>query len=74
MFKTLIAELDGGELAVAVVPVPKQLDFKLLSASAGAKKAAMADQKAAGDLVRLGPPRQSPCKPDLLVNPPAAPG
>jgi Cys-tRNA(Pro)/Cys-tRNA(Cys) deacylase len=42
VFKTLMAELDTGELVVAIVPVSAKLDLKLLAAALGAKKAAMA--------------------------------
>ena len=43
MFKTLVATVDGGALAVGVVPVSRQLDLKALAAAVGGKKAAMAD-------------------------------
>ena len=46
VFKTLIADVDGG-LTVGVVPVTAQLDLKALAAAAGGKKAAMADVTAA---------------------------
>lgn len=42
VFKTLMAELDTGELIVAVVPVSGMLDLKLLASACGAKKATMA--------------------------------
>src|SRR4051794_25689681 len=42
LFKTLIAEVDGG-LTVAVVPVSSSLDLKALAGAAGGKRAAMAD-------------------------------
>ena len=42
VFKTLVAELAGGELVVAVVPVTGTLDLGRLAAAAGAKSAAMA--------------------------------
>ena len=41
VFKTLIADVDGG-LTVGVVPVTSQLDLKALAAAVGGKKAAMA--------------------------------
>tara|TARA_Y100001970_G_scaffold53199_1_gene67282 strand:- start:1965 stop:2444 length:480 start_codon:yes stop_codon:yes gene_type:complete len=43
VFKTLLAELQNGEIVVAVVPVTSLLDLKALSKVAGAKKAKMAD-------------------------------
>jgi Cys-tRNA(Pro)/Cys-tRNA(Cys) deacylase len=46
VFKTLIADVDGG-LTVGVVPVAAQLDLKALAAAAGGRKAAMADVTAA---------------------------
>jgi len=45
VFKTLVA--DAGGLVVAVVPVPAHLDLKALAAALGAKRAEMADPKAA---------------------------
>lgn len=42
VFKTLVAA-SGRELFVAVVPVERHLDLKLLAKAAGVKKAAMAD-------------------------------
>jgi Cys-tRNA(Pro)/Cys-tRNA(Cys) deacylase len=47
VFKTLIASLSSGDLVVAVIPVVTRLDLKALAAAAGAKKAVMADPKAA---------------------------
>jgi Cys-tRNA(Pro)/Cys-tRNA(Cys) deacylase len=44
VFKTLVAQLDDRELAVAVVPVAKKLNLKLFAKACGAKKAAMADK------------------------------
>lgn len=42
VYKTLVAELDKTQLVVAVLPVNKQLNLKLLAKAAGAKKAEMA--------------------------------
>ena len=42
VFKTLLADVDGG-LVVAVVPVPARLDLKALAAAVGGKRAVMAD-------------------------------
>ena len=39
VFKTLIAQLNSGELVVAVVPVSGTLDLRALAAAAGAKSA-----------------------------------
>jgi len=47
VFKTLIAQLNSGELAVAVVPVSSTLDLRALAAAAGAKSAVMAPPQAA---------------------------
>ena len=46
VFKTLVVALDGGELAVAIVPVTALLNMKHVARAAGAKKAAMADKQA----------------------------
>jgi Cys-tRNA(Pro)/Cys-tRNA(Cys) deacylase len=46
LFKTLIAEVDGG-LVVAVVPVTGELDLKALAHAVGGKRAALADRAAA---------------------------
>ena len=43
IYKTLLAELDDGELAVAVLPVLRKLNTKLLAKALGRKKAKMAD-------------------------------
>ena len=42
VFKTLLANVDGQKLVVAVVPVTAQLDLKALAAAAGGRKAEMA--------------------------------
>jgi len=46
VFKTLVAEVDGG-LVVGVVPVTGELDLKALAQAAGGKRAVMADRAAA---------------------------
>ncbi|GIF19392.1 Cys-tRNA(Pro)/Cys-tRNA(Cys) deacylase [Actinoplanes tereljensis] len=46
VFKTLVAEVDGG-LVVAVVPVTGEVDLKALAAAAGGKRAAMAERAVA---------------------------
>ncbi len=47
VFKTLVAAVDGGSLAVGVVPVHRHLDLKALAAAVGGKKAVMAEITAA---------------------------
>jgi Cys-tRNA(Pro)/Cys-tRNA(Cys) deacylase len=47
VFKTLVAQLNSGELVVAVVPVSGTLDLRTLAAAASAKSAAMALPQAA---------------------------
>lgn len=47
VFKTLVAAVDGGALAVGVVPVHRQLDLKALAAAVGGKKAVLAEVAAA---------------------------
>ncbi len=47
VFKTLVAAVDGGTLAVGVIPVHRQLDLKALAAAVGGKKAVMAEVTAA---------------------------
>jgi Cys-tRNA(Pro)/Cys-tRNA(Cys) deacylase len=47
VFKTLVAAVDGGTLAVGVIPVHRQLDLKALAAAVGGKRAAMAEVTAA---------------------------
>lgn len=43
VFKTLVVELSGGSLAVAVLPVPAKLSLKAAAAALGASRATMAD-------------------------------
>lgn len=43
VFKTLVAQLDGKELVVAVLPVDRQLNLKQLARALGGKKALMAE-------------------------------
>ncbi|MEW8508056.1 MAG: Cys-tRNA(Pro) deacylase [Candidatus Thiodiazotropha sp.] len=45
VFKTLVVTLEGRELAVAVVPVSKQLDLKAFAKAANVKKAVMAEAR-----------------------------
>ncbi|MEQ8234589.1 MAG: Cys-tRNA(Pro) deacylase [Gammaproteobacteria bacterium] len=47
VLKTLVVALDGGALAVGIVPVDAQLDMKQVARALGAKKAAMATREAA---------------------------
>ena len=47
VLKTLVVSLDGGAIAVCVVPVDAQLDLKAVAAAAGSRRAAMAELQAA---------------------------
>src|SRR5579871_6353500 len=47
VFKTLVAAVDGGTLAVGVIPVHRQLDLKALAAAVGGKRAVLAEVSAA---------------------------
>ncbi len=47
MFKTLIAQVDGDALVMAILPVAARLDLKKLATAANAKKAELADPKLA---------------------------
>ena len=46
VFKTLVVELDQGNLAVGIIPVSAMLNMKQFAKAAGTKKAAMADKGA----------------------------
>lgn len=43
VFKTLVIEIDSGEMAVAVVPVMRNLDLKAVAGVLGAKRAKLGD-------------------------------
>src|SRR5487761_571667 len=47
VFKTLVAAVDGGALAVGVVPVHPQLALRALAAAVGGKQAVLAEVAAA---------------------------
>jgi Cys-tRNA(Pro)/Cys-tRNA(Cys) deacylase len=47
VFKTLVAQVDGKQLIMAIIPVAERLDLKKLAARAGGKKAELADPIAA---------------------------
>src|SRR2546423_12367917 len=47
MFKTLVAQVDGRQLVLCVIPVSARLDLKKLAAVFGGKKADLADPTAA---------------------------
>lgn len=47
VFKTLMAELDTGELVVAILPVAEMLNLKSLAGVFSTKRAAMADVRVA---------------------------
>jgi len=47
VFKTLVAELDAGQLACAVLPVDRTLRLKSLARAAAVKSAKLADRSAA---------------------------
>lgn len=44
VFKTLVVQLETGELIVAIIPVAEKLNMKLLAKSFNSKKAKMADK------------------------------
>lgn len=68
VFKTLVTQVDGKALVLAVVPVGGQLDPKALAVAVGAKRAALAEpalaERATGSVVGgispLGPRRPLP--------------
>jgi Cys-tRNA(Pro)/Cys-tRNA(Cys) deacylase len=45
VYKTLVVQLENGNLTVAVVPVSSMLSMKQIAKTVGAKKAAMADKE-----------------------------
>ena len=47
VFKTLVAQVDGKQLVLAILPVTARLDLKKLAAAMGGKKAGLADPTAA---------------------------
>ena len=73
--KTLVAVLDDGRLAAAVVPVDRQLDPKALAAALGARRAKLAQpevaQRATGSVIGgispLAPRRPIPVVVDRSV-------
>lgn len=67
VFKTLVAQLDGKELLLAVVPVTARLDFKKLATALGGKKAGLADPARAERATAVqGPPGCGPAHPSPL--------
>ena len=47
VFKTLVVDLSGKSLAIAIIPVAARLDLKAVASALGAKRAAMAEPAAA---------------------------
>ncbi|MDR5868533.1 Cys-tRNA(Pro) deacylase [Halomonas koreensis] len=77
VFKTLLARLDDGLLAMAIVPVSAQLDLKALARAAGARKAVMAEPAEAeratgyvvGGISPLGQKKRLPAYLDASAEP-----
>ena len=72
VFKTLVIDLAGRSLAVAIIPVAERLDLKAAASALGAKRATMAEPVAAeratgyvrGGISPLGQRRRLPCAVD----------
>ena len=47
VFKTLVVDLAGKSLGIAIIPVAERLDLKAVAAALGAKRATMAEPAAA---------------------------
>ena len=47
VFKTLVVDLSGKSLAIAIIPVAARLDLKAVASALGAKRATMAEPAAA---------------------------
>ena len=47
VFKTLVVDLSGRSLAIAIIPVAERLDLKAVASALGAKRATMAEPAAA---------------------------
>ena len=63
VFKTLVVDVAGASLAVAIVPVAARLDLRAVAAALGAKRAAMAETAAAEARHRLRARRDQPVGP-----------
>ncbi|HEX7098689.1 MAG TPA: Cys-tRNA(Pro) deacylase [Acidimicrobiia bacterium] len=60
VFKTLLAEIDGSHVVVAIIPVSQRLSTKALARVAGGKKASLADRSDAARLTGYLPGGISP--------------